>query len=63
MKNIDNYIKEFRERLNQLKDGERAVQEKRYLKSPDDFYGVSIYKITVIVKDFRKKNPTLEKTL
>ena len=61
MEAIDKLILEFKNKLNQLKNSERAKKEKAYLKSPDQFYGVSVWEINNIVKEFRKKNPTLEK--
>lgn len=61
MEIIEKIILEFREKLSQLKDPIKAKKEKAYLKSPDQFYGVSIWEINNIVKEYRKKNPTLEK--
>lgn len=61
MESIDKFLLEFRGIFNKLKNPKKAKQEKRYLKSEDNFYGVSIWEIDKIVKDFRKKNPTIEK--
>jgi len=49
-------ISSFRRQLNELADPARAAQEKRYLKSPFDFYGVSVPKIRRIAKEFRAGN-------
>jgi len=49
-------ISNFRRQLNGLADPARAAQEKRYLKSPFDFYGVSVPQIRRIAKEFRAGN-------
>jgi 3-methyladenine DNA glycosylase AlkD len=49
-------ISGFRKQFRGLADPERAAQEKRYLKSPFDFYGVSVPKIRRIAKEFRAAN-------
>jgi len=49
-------ISSFRRQLGELADPARAVQEKRYLKSPFQFYGVSVPKIRRIAKEFRAGN-------
>lgn len=61
MNNINQLTEQFRVTLDKLRDSKRAKQEKAYLKSPDEFYGVSVWEINNIVKEFRRKNPTLEK--
>lgn len=58
---IDKLVLEFKNKLNRYKNSDRAKKEKAYLKSPEDFYGVSLWEINEIIKEFRKKNPTLEK--
>lgn len=61
MESIDRLLVEFRTILTKLKNPQKAKREKAYLKSKYDFYGVSYIELDRIVKDFRKKNPTLEK--
>ncbi len=51
----------FRKQFSGLADPVRAVQEKRYLKSPFQFYGVSVPKIRRIAKDFRAGNRKISK--
>ncbi len=54
-------IASFRKQFSELADPERAAQEKRYLKSPFDFYGVSVPKIRRIAKEFRAGNRKISK--
>lgn len=61
MESIDKLLLEFRAILNKLKNPQKAEREKAYLKSKYSFYGVSYWDLDSLVKDFRKKNPTLEK--
>jgi len=49
-------VASFRSQFRGLADPERAAQEKRYLKSPFQFYGVSVPKIRRIAKEFRAGN-------
>ena len=49
-------ISNFRRQLSGLADPARAAQEKRYLKSPFQFYGASVPKIRRIAKEFRAGN-------
>jgi 3-methyladenine DNA glycosylase AlkD len=49
--------------LGELADPTRAAQEKRYLKSPFDFYGVSVPQIRRIAKDFRAANRRTSKSV
>ena len=52
MKEIQNLRNEFKGYSN----SERAVQEKRYLKSPFKFFGVSLPLTDKIAKEFKKSN-------
>jgi len=54
-------ISSFRRQLGELADPARAAQEKRYLKSPFDFYGVSVPRIRRIAEDFRAGNREISK--
>jgi 3-methyladenine DNA glycosylase AlkD len=54
-------IASFRKQLRGLADPARAAQEKRYLKSPFDFYGVSVPRIRRIAKEFRAGNREISK--
>jgi 3-methyladenine DNA glycosylase AlkD len=54
--NTRGIMKEFRARLMEMADAERAVQEKRYLKSPHEFIGVSKPKMTRMAREFFKQN-------
>lgn len=54
-------ISRFRRQLKELGEPERATQEKRYLKSPFKFYGVSVWKLRSIAKDFRRENRAISK--
>jgi 3-methyladenine DNA glycosylase AlkD len=54
-------ISNFRKQLGELADPARAAQEKRYLKSLFDFYGVSVPRIRRIAKDFRAGNRGISK--
>jgi 3-methyladenine DNA glycosylase AlkD len=53
---IEEWVSEFRRQFKKLADPERAVQEKRYLKSPFDFYGVTVPRLRSIAKSFRRAN-------
>lgn len=61
MKDLNSYVIEFRDLLGKLQNQKKAKKEKAYLKSPYDFYGVSVLDINAIIKSFRKKHPTLDK--
>lgn len=61
MEVIDLFVAEFQKQFKKYQNKKRAEKEKSYLKSPYNFYGVSVNQINIIVKEFRKKNPTLEK--
>jgi hypothetical protein len=54
-------ISGFQAKLKGLSDPYRAEQEKRYLKSPFKFYGVSIPKIKKLIKAFKKERPEISK--
>jgi len=49
-------ISNFHRQLGELADPARAAQEKRYLKSPFDFYGVTVPRLRSIAKSFRRAN-------
>ncbi len=57
--NYEKVIEHFENEYKKLANEERAVNEKRYLKSPFKFYGVSIYDSRKIAKKYFK---TLEIT-
>lgn len=61
MNDINIITEAFRKEFQRRKNTAKAKREKTYLKSDDDFYGVSYWEIDIIIKEFRKKNPTLEK--
>ena len=54
--NLLKTIQGFRARLEEMADPPRAVQEKRYLKSPHEFLGVSKPRITRLAKEYFKAN-------
>lgn len=54
-------ISRFGREFERLADPERAVQEKRYLKSPFEFYGVSVPKIRALARQFRRENRGISK--
>lgn len=56
MKNVTSLLRAFRAQLKEGADPERAVQEKRYLKSPHPFFGVAVLKIRAIAKAFHRNN-------
>jgi 3-methyladenine DNA glycosylase AlkD len=58
---VENAISRFRQQLKELADPERAVQEKRYLKSPFEFYGVSVPRIRTVARQFRRENRDISK--
>lgn len=58
---LENAIPRFRQQLEELADPERAAQEKRYLKSPFEFYGVSVPKVRTLAKQFRRENKDITK--
>lgn len=53
---IRSEIADFRKKLKAGANPERAVNEKRYLKSPFRFYGVSLPFTEKLAKEFAKKN-------
>lgn len=55
-KNIQKQLGLLRKELKKYFNPERAVQEKRYLKSPFKFFGVSLPLTDKIAKEFRKSN-------
>jgi 3-methyladenine DNA glycosylase AlkD len=57
----DEEIARFRQRFRELGDPERAAQEKRYLKSPFQFYGVAVPKIRAVARQFRRENRGIAK--
>jgi 3-methyladenine DNA glycosylase AlkD len=48
-----NEVFEIRKRLNELKNEEKAIRIKKYLKSPYEFYGINIPELRKISKDYR----------
>lgn len=54
--NLHNQLSEFRKRLREAADPVRAANEKRYLKSPYKFYGVTLPFIERMAKEFKKEN-------
>ncbi len=58
---IEEAISSFRQQFKALGDPERAAQEKRYLKSPFQFYGVSVPRIRAVAKAFRRENRRISK--
>jgi 3-methyladenine DNA glycosylase AlkD len=46
-------IEQIRKKLIELGNEKRAIQEKRYLKSPYEFYGVSIPNVRLISKELK----------
>ncbi len=56
MKEIQKQIDFLNNALKRYSNSERAVQEKRYLKSPFKFFGVSLPLTDKIAKEFRRAN-------
>lgn len=56
MENIQKQLVIFRKTLKASANPNRAAQEKRYLKSPFKFFGVSLPLTDKIAKEFRKTN-------
>jgi 3-methyladenine DNA glycosylase AlkD len=54
-------LSRFRQQFKRLADPERAAQEKRYLKSPFKFYGVSVPQMRAVARQFRRENRGLSK--
>lgn len=61
MENICDQIGSFRKLLEVDADKDRAINEKRYLKSPFKFFGVSVPITDKLAKGFRKANPNAER--
>ncbi|MFH1721324.1 MAG: DNA alkylation repair protein [Candidatus Altiarchaeota archaeon] len=57
--NIDPVVSDFRRNFKSLGTPERALQEKRYLKSPWKHYGVTVPKVHSLAKSFRKEHPDI----
>lgn len=57
---IDSEIAFFRKELNAFADPKRAVGDKKYLKSPWRFYGITAPQRHKIVKDWSKKHRLLQ---
>ena len=57
VKSVNEYLSIFREKMKSGGGSERALQEKRYLKSPFKFFGTSLPYADKVAKDFRKENP------
>ena len=60
-KETKNQLTYFRKKLKDNSNKERAINGKRYLKSPHKFFGVSLPVTGMIAKEFRKLNPKAEK--
>lgn len=60
---IDGELACFRKALRAAHDPERARNEKRYLKSPYKFFGVSVPFIKRMARDFKRANGDLDKRL
>ena len=58
---IADQLGSFRKLMEATADKERAINEKRYLKSPFKFFGISLPVTDKIAKDFRKANPNAER--
>ncbi|MCJ7509410.1 MAG: DNA alkylation repair protein [Dehalococcoidia bacterium] len=58
---LEKTISRFRQQFQELADPERAAQEKRYLKSPFKFYGVSVPKIRAVARQFKRENKGISK--
>jgi 3-methyladenine DNA glycosylase AlkD len=54
-------LSRFRQQFKRLADPERAAQEKRYLKSPFKFYGVSVPQMRAVARQFRRENRDVAK--
>lgn len=52
-------VTQFIKKLKAVADPDRAEHEKKYLKSPFKFYGVSMGKMDAIVKEFVKEYPDI----
>ncbi|NMB66641.1 DNA alkylation repair protein [Candidatus Woesearchaeota archaeon] len=48
-----NEVLEIRKKLDELKNEEKAIKIKRYLKSPYEFYGINIPELRKISKNYR----------
>ena len=59
--NFNRYLKEFRQALCAAHNPERAENEKRYLKSPHKFFGVSVPFIEELAQDFKKEHADISK--
>jgi 3-methyladenine DNA glycosylase AlkD len=57
MKDVPIYLSIFREKMESGGSSERAVQEKRYLKSPFKFFGTSLPYADKVGREFRKEIP------
>lgn len=57
MKSVPIYLSIFREKMKSGGSSERALQEKRYLKSPFKFFGTSLPYADKVAKEFIKENP------
>jgi len=56
MNSIQRQLNVFRQTLKEHADAERAIQEKKYLKSPFKFFGTSLPLADDIAKGFRRSN-------
>ncbi len=53
---IEEHLAAFRKTLRENSDPARAENEKRYLKSPYKFFGVTVPFVTKTAKDFKRDN-------
>lgn len=63
MEAVQVYLSIFRKKMQSGGNSERAVQEKRYLKSPFKFFGTSLPYADKTAREFRKENPGAGKKL
>jgi len=63
LKAVQVYLSIFREKMETGGSPERAIQEKRYLKSPFKFFGTSLPYADKAAREFRKDNPHAGKKL
>ena len=61
LQTVDADLSRIRQQFQGLGDPERAVQEKRYLKSPFSFYGVAVPQIRAIARQLRRERKHISK--
>jgi len=60
--NLSSYLAEFGRALRAAHNPERAENEKRYLKSPYKFFGVTVPFIEKLARDFKKEHKDASRT-